>query len=299
MFSETSEKLRRARSRSGGGKGQAKPVAEEKPGEDFSPLRRFGADVRRVRLGRRLTQAQLGQGVGYSVAYVSGVESGNLTPSHRFAEGCDKVFGTNGLFTGLLHRLEQGEHPSAFMPFVQLEAQARVICAFSNIRIAGIVQTEAYARAIFRAGWSDEPDEVIEDKVALRIRRQHVLAKKRPPRLWLILHESCLRMRVGGPEVMAEQLDRLVHLAARPGVNIQVITFEAGAEGAHVGPFTLLTVDGDSPVLYTDDPQGGRLFRSGQAVESCVRFYDRLRAHAASPTDSVALIQAAREEVTR
>lgn len=64
--------------------------------------------MRRVRLGRRLTQKQLGTATGYSHAYVSMVEAGKVMASMKFAKGCDLAFGTNGLFEGMLTRIDEG-----------------------------------------------------------------------------------------------------------------------------------------------------------------------------------------------
>ncbi|GAA2367254.1 helix-turn-helix transcriptional regulator [Streptomyces cuspidosporus] len=271
--------------------------------EDFSnpyldPLQRYGADVRRVRLGRSLTQKHLATSTGYSVSYVSQVESGKLLPSEKFASGCDRVFGTNGLFTGMLQRLEEGDHPTHFVPYVQLEQKASHILNFSATIIVGLLQTEEYARAIFRAGHPFASDEAVQGKVEARIRRRDVFSQDRSPRLWAVLHEACLRTHVGGPATMAAQLDFLVKSAARPGIDLQVIPFTAGAAAAHSVPFTLLTFKDSPTVLYSDDPQGGRLCRTAATAAIVMQNYDRLRAHALPPDESLAFIETVREEYT-
>ncbi|MEU1667864.1 helix-turn-helix transcriptional regulator [Streptomyces sparsogenes] len=271
--------------------------------EDFSnpylnPLQRYGADVRRVRLGRSLTQKHLATSTGYSVSYVSQVESGKLLPSEKFASGCDRVFGTNGLFTGMLHRLEEGDHPTHFVPYVQLEQKASHILNFSTTTIMGVLQTEEYARAIFRAGHPFASDEVIQGKVEARIRRRDVFSQDRSPKLWAVLHEACLRTHVGGPAAMVGQLGFLAKLAARPGIDLQVIPFTAGAAAVHSAPLTLLTFKDSPTVLYSEDLQGGRLCRTAATVSVVMQNYDRLRAHALPPDDSLAFIETLREEYT-
>ncbi|MEU1789247.1 helix-turn-helix transcriptional regulator [Streptomyces sparsogenes] len=271
--------------------------------EDFSnpyldPLQRYGADVRRVRLGRSLTQKHLATSTGYSVSYVSQVESGKLLPSEKFASGCDRVFGTNGLFTGMLHRLEEGDHPTHFVPYVQLEQKASHILNFSTTTIMGVLQTEQYARAIFRAGHPFASDEVIQGKVEARIRRRDVFSQDRSPKLWAVLHEACLRAHVGGPAAMVGQLGFLAKLAARPGIDLQVIPFTAGAAAVHSAHLTLLSFKDSPTVLYSEDLQGGRLCRTAATVSVVMQNYDRLRAHALSPDESLAFIETLREEYT-
>ncbi|GAB2919200.1 helix-turn-helix domain-containing protein [Streptomyces mayteni] len=274
---------------------------EATPSEDFNdpsmtPLQRFGADVKRVRLGRKLTQKQLGKATGYSESYVSQVEKGKLLPSEKFATGCDLVFGTNGLFVGLLHRVLEGDHPTQFVPYVEMERKAAHILNFSATTVMGLFQTEEYARAIFRAGHGRESSEVIDGKVRARIRRRELLDRDKPPTVWVVLHEGSLRTHVGGRSVMAAQLEFLRESAERPGVDLQVIPYTAGAAAAHVGPFTLLTFDRDPVVLYSEDLQGGRLCRTAATTERARQHYDRLRAHALPPDESLAVLKTVHKE---
>lgn len=266
--------------------------------EILNPLQRFGADVKRVRLGRKLTQKQLGKATGYSDGYVSLVEAGKQMPSMRFARGCDLAFGTNGLFVGLLKRIDEGDHPSWFVPYLEQEKKAARIQDYSVHSIMGILQTEAYAQAIFRAGYPHARADVIKGKVDARIRRREVMARENPPTLWTVLHEACLRTVVGGPAVMAAQLQHLIASADSPDIDIQVITYAAGAAAAHLLPFTLLMFDSHPTVLYSDGPLGGKLYDKEATVAAAVRNYERLRAHALPPDDSLALIKDLHKEYT-
>ncbi|MFG2227366.1 helix-turn-helix transcriptional regulator [Streptomyces sp. NPDC048644] len=264
---------------------------EMTPLERLNPLQRFGLDVKRVRLGRKLTQKQLGTAVGYSYAYVSMVESGKVMPSKKFAEGCDRAFGTNGLFAGMLRRIDEGDHPSWFVPYLNLERKASRILAYETNLVAGIMQTEDYARAVFRVSNPQATPEGIEDKVAARLRRREALEQDAPPFLWVILHEACLRTVVGGPEVMAGQLDYLLKMAPSHRIRIQVMPFAAGIPATSTMPFIVLRFPDSPTVLYTETRVGGRMHDSAQTVEAALDDYDLLRAHALSPDLSLALIK--------
>ncbi|MCE4948273.1 helix-turn-helix transcriptional regulator [Streptomyces albulus] len=266
--------------------------------ENLNPLKRFGSDVKRVRLGRKLTQKHLGKAVGYTDSYVSLVEAGKQMPSPRFAKGCDLAFGTNGLFAGLLKRLDEADHPSWFVSYLEKEKKAASICDYSVHGIMGLLQTEAYAHAIFRAGHPHARADVIKGKVDARISRRAVMSQQTPPTLWVVLHEACLRTHVGGPTVMAGQLQHLIASAETPGIDIQVITFAAGAAAAHLLPFTLLMFDSEPTTLYSDGPLGGKLYDREATVAAAVRNYDRLRAHALPPDDSLAMVKGLHKEYT-
>ncbi len=275
-------------------------VEDELGSESFNspltPLQKFGADVRRVRLGRKLRQRQLGNATGYSESYVSQVESGKLLASTKFAVGCDQVFGTNGLFAELQSQMVEGDHPPQFVPYLELERKATRIMAFSASTVMGLLQTEAYAEAVFRAGNPRASDEVIGGKVAARLRRARLLGGQRPPTVWCVLFEASLRAQVGGKKVMAEQLSALLSWADGPSVDLQVLPFSLGAVAVHSDPFTLLTFRDSQPVMYANDPGGGRLFREPETVGAAVDNYDRLRANALGPDDSLDFIRAVREE---
>ncbi|MGW3007626.1 helix-turn-helix domain-containing protein [Streptomyces sp. NPDC001219] len=266
---------------------------ETTPPEHLNPLQRFGRDIKQVRLARKLTQKQLGKATGYSEGYVSKVESGTLLPrpSEKFAKGCDLTFGTGELFAGLLRRIEEGDHPSWFVPYLNLERKASRILDYSTGLVKGLLQTESYAQAIFEAYFSREESEVIESKVAARLRRREVFELSTPPFLWAIVHESCLRTVVGGPEIMAEQLEYLLTAAATPNIKLQVMPFSAGAPAAHAKPFTVLRFTDSRTVLYTETRVGGRMHDSAQTVDAALDDYDLLRAHALAPDRSVALIE--------
>ncbi|MFJ9406382.1 helix-turn-helix domain-containing protein [Streptomyces sp. NPDC101393] len=271
---------------------------ETTPPEHLNPLQRFGRDVRQVRLARKLTQKHLGRATGYTNGYVSKVESGTLLPrpSPKFAKGCDTVFGTGELFAGLLRRIEEGDHPSWFFPYLNLERKASRILDYSASLVMGILQTEAYAQAVFRASHPREDAALIEGRVAARLRRRELFELDDPPLLWVILHEACLRTVVGDAEIMAGQLGYLLTAAASPHIDLQVLPFSAGAPGAHTRPFTLLTFEKSPTVLYADGPQGGKVYDSSATTALHLDSYDRLRAHALSPGESLALIKSLMKE---
>lgn len=265
---------------------------ETTPPEHLNPLQRFGRDVRQVRQARKLTQKHLGNATGYSEGYVSKVESGTLLPrpSEKFAKGCDTVFGTGELFAGLLRRIDGGDHPSWFVPYLNLERKASRILAYSSSVVLGLLQTEDYARAIFGAYFSREKTEAIEGKVAARVRRRDVFERDTPPLLWTILDEACLRTVVGCTAVMAGQLEYLLTAAELPHVHLQIMPFTAGAPAASTKPFIVLRFTDSPTVLYTETRVGGRMHDSAQTVDAAVDDYDLLRAHALSPDRSLALI---------
>ncbi|MEU6057541.1 helix-turn-helix transcriptional regulator [Streptomyces sp. NPDC047097] len=265
---------------------------------DLTPLQSFVADVQQVRIARKFTLKSLGIATGYSESYVCKVEKGVLIPSDKFAMGCDRAFGTGTLFTRQLRRALASDHPSWFAPYIQLELRAAEILDYSTMFIMGMLQTEEYARATLRAYHPRDGQAVLESRVAGRIRRYEVMERPSPPLLWVVLHEACLHTQVGGREVMAAQLERLVAEAAGPHVTLQVLPFAAGSPVTGA-PFTVLTFkDGPSVVQSEGGPLGGRLSEDPKTVANAHQVYHRLRADALSPDASVARIKSMLKEYT-
>ncbi|HEX3957095.1 MAG TPA: DUF5753 domain-containing protein, partial [Trebonia sp.] len=71
--------------------------------------------------------------------------------------------------------------------------------------VPGLLQTEAYARAILSTRVGATVEE-LDDAVTARLERQRILDREHPPELWVILDEMVLRRPIGGPEIMREQL---------------------------------------------------------------------------------------------
>lgn len=270
-------------------------AAEERP-EYLTPMQRFGVEVREVRRGRKITQKGLGLASGYSEAYVSKVEKGVMMPSETFAQKCDLAFQTNGLFARLRERIGLGDHPSWFAPYVDLEKDATAILDYSSTLIMGMLQTPEYAEAIIRARYPRWSLSEIRSKVEARMQRRAVMERKQPPLLWVILHEGCLRARIGGIETMRGQISHLIdEVEESPHLTLQVLPIDAGAPPA-TESFTVLKSNRRSDIVYVDSTFTGQVIESAATVEDAKETYDRLRAAALHPSESVSVMRRTMKE---
>lgn len=121
------------------------------------------------------------------------------------------------------------------------QARPRQSC-YDPLVVPGLLQTEAYARAIVVGGPNELSAEQVDQRVAIRTERQQLLTRTTDPlRLWVVLDEAALRKKVGGAKVMREQLRCLLEMSELAKVTLQVITDEAGAHPGMTRPFTVLT----------------------------------------------------------
>ncbi|GAA0853609.1 helix-turn-helix domain-containing protein [Streptosporangium amethystogenes subsp. fukuiense] len=169
-----------------------------------------------------------------------------------------------------------------------LEAGATQIQGIETVLVPGLLQTPAYAEAVFRAGRVLD-DEGVRRHVEGRMARQKILWRDSPPVLWAVIDEAALRKLVGGPEVMREQLRHLVEVARRPAVNIQVFPDKAGAHAAMVAPFTIFNFATEQypSLVYMETPTNPVYQDDREEVEHYDVIYRQVVAEALPVEESV------------
>lgn len=153
--------------------------------------------------------------------------------------------------------------PEWFSTYLGFETEAVRIRAVDGQLVPGLLQTEAYARAVINseASRSTDPD-LIDRRVQLRMDRQTILYGDEAPEFHAIIDESVIRRNVGGREVMREQIARLIEAAHLPNITLQVIPFTAGEYPASGTSFAIMSFSQSEPdVVYVEH------FGSGSYVE--------------------------------
>lgn len=255
----------------------------------------FGREVRSFREHVGMTQHQLGDQAGYERVYVTKVEGGKLLGSAQFAEACDRAFGTPGFFVRLRERVSERGHPGWFIPYVTIEREATAILDCSPVIVPGILQTREYATAVFRQAHPREDADAIAARVEARLARREVLSRPKPPLLWIVLHEAALRTVIGSRQLMAAQLARVLEAAESPHVTIQVLPFTQGLP-AGASLFILVTPEAGPTLLYSEAMTRGHVEDSAATVAEAQDRYDRLRAAALPPEESLAFVREVMEE---
>ncbi|GAA3787751.1 helix-turn-helix domain-containing protein [Streptomyces chiangmaiensis] len=128
--------------------------------------------------------------------------------------------------------------PSWFTAYVSLESGAKTVRTYEPHYVTGLLQTYGYAHAVLRGGFPNEIEEDLQRRVDLRLRRQRLLDGPDAPTLWVVMEEAVLHRVVGGPEVMREQIDRLLQISELDHISLDVVPFTAGAHVGACAPFT-------------------------------------------------------------
>lgn len=262
----------------------------------LTPVQRFGKELARTRREHDLTQVVLGKRLGCSSSLVAHIEKGDRTPKPDFAAGCDQVFGTGDRFARLCRSITSPSGPGWYLRWMdEIEPSARVLRSWDPLLIPGLLQIEDYARAVFRGDLAGTSDQEVEDGVSARMRRQLILDTGSPPTLWVLLDEMALRRPIGTAQVMSVQLDHLVAAANRPYVTVQVVPWETPCTAGLLSSFIIAELP-DAPTAVSVDSAGqGEVSAEHDFVALIWDRYDKIRAEAYRPGQSLEIIEEARD----
>ncbi|MFF4286862.1 Scr1 family TA system antitoxin-like transcriptional regulator [Streptomyces sp. NPDC001633] len=262
--------------------------------DEQDPRQRFAEECRSARElfpERRLNQTQLARMVRVSKSTISRVEicEGPIPPD--LPPLLDQVFSTDGLFKRLYEQIAAGSYPAHSRRRMMLEPRARAIAEWSATLVPGLLQTGAYARALFRTGDPRATERELVHKVGSRLARQDILRGSTPPDLSVVVCESVLRRNVGGRKVMRDQLAALLWYGSQPTTVLQVLPFSANAPELLDGSLSILTMPDGGTVLYTEGVRFGSIIEEPATVRHLSRSYDVVRASALSRDASADLIR--------
>ena len=211
-----------------------------------------GAELRRLRTAKGLSREQAAEAIRASEWKIHRLENGQVSFKERDIVDLLRLYGVTdadevAAFVVLAREANTpgwwqryGDVlPQWFRTYVDLESAASLIRTYEGQLVPGLLQTDDYIRAVVHDA-SLEPSEDVGRRVRLRMARQTVLTRERPPRLWAVVDEAALRRPVGGREVMRGQLERLLDASKLPNVTLQVLPFAGGAHPAMVGAFSIL-----------------------------------------------------------
>ncbi|MEU8199646.1 helix-turn-helix transcriptional regulator [Streptosporangium sp. NPDC049046] len=262
----------------------------------LTPTQRFGRELGRARREAGLSQERLGIHLGVSTSLIGHIETGNRKPGLDMAARCDELFKTDDHFTHLCRNITAPTGPRWYVRWSEeIEPRARVLRCWDPFLVPGLLQTENYARAVFRGDLATSEQEV-EDQVSARMRRQIILTKDGPPMLWALLDEWILRRPIGGREVMYEQLDHLATVAGRQNVKVQLVPHDTFCTAGLMSGFVLAQMP-DAPTTVSIESAGeGEVSAEHNLVTTVWDRYDRLRAEALRSSLSLEMIKEARDQ---
>ncbi|UUU40764.1 helix-turn-helix domain-containing protein [Streptomyces sp. NBC_00162] len=261
-----------------------------------SPRALLGAELRVARERAGLSQAELGEPLFVSGSFIGQLEAGTRRMHIEFARQIDDILDTNGFFARNCGAAAKSKYPDHFAAAAEAEALATSIREYAPLIIPGLLQTEAYARAVCRAYQPTATVETIDELVTNRLARAALLTDPTTPLFWCVVDEAVLRRTVGGAAVMAEALVHIANLIRSHRIIVQVLPFSAGAHASTGGSIKLMAFEDAPPLAYSQGNGTGLLFDDPAEVNRHSLTYDLLTASALPPHESLALIESVAED---
>ncbi|MEV0209396.1 helix-turn-helix transcriptional regulator [Streptomyces sp. NPDC050788] len=270
--------------------------------------RKLGAELRSLRTSAGLTSGEAARLVGWHQSKVSRIETGAsgvkpadvrlLLDAYAVADAQLRellmVLAGSDDGNGRHHwwHAYRGVLPPTYRDFISLESQASAMSTLETSVVPGLLQTPEYATAVTRAAVGGLDDDRLDALVEVRLARQDVLRSDPPLELSAVLDEAVLHREVGGPDVMARQLERLVEAAQLPQVRLQVLPFAAGAHVGVTGPFVIFSFasTSDLDVVVLDHLTSSLYLERKEDLQAYTEAFNALHYHALSPEDSLEYI---------
>ena len=263
--------------------------------------RRLVSELRRLREAADLTIEDVAGRLECSASKISRIETGRVGVTPRDVRDMLSAYGADRATLDGLVQLARDARRRAWWDefgdvapgrYVGFEADAERVRTYQGLMVPGLLQSEAYTRALIRAVLPDAAPAEVDRRVELRKARQALLVADDPLRLHAVVDEAALRRLVGGREVMAEQLRRLDEVGKLPNITLQVASFEAGGHAALDGPFVILSFpeQSDPAVVYIESPKGDVYWEEPSDVARYSDMFARLSADSLDPAASSALV---------
>jgi transcriptional regulator with XRE-family HTH domain len=268
----------------------------------------LGTQLRRLREAAEISPAQASQAIRGSTSKISRLELGRVGLKERDVADLLTLYGVTDpsereQFLSMVRQSNEPGWwyrfadlmPEWFQDFVGLEEAAARILTCEVQFVPGLMQTEQYARAIATSGHPELATEDAEWRVTLRMRRQKVLHRPSPPRLWAVIDESVLHRPLGGRDVLVEQIDHLLELTTLPHVTLQVMPLSLSGYAAE-GAFTMLRfAEPELPdIVYIEHLTGAFYLDKRDDFEQYCRVFDQLTVDAYTPRETRQLLMKAR-----
>ncbi|MBB5934206.1 helix-turn-helix domain-containing protein [Streptomyces zagrosensis] len=254
-------------------------------------MKMFGAVVRALREEKNVSREDLAVHVGYSQSMVCAVEYGERLASEAFVTKAGQLLKATKTLEAAVPFLSWDKHPWWFGEYVDREKEAVCLYCYDSHVIKGLLQTEAYMRAIFNSHCPALDDEGVESLVQARLERQVLLTRAPAADLALVIEESALRRPIGGRAVHKEQLGRILDLTSQRNISLQVMPTSYEGHSGLDGSMTLLQSPNQRWLVYLEVQAKSMVIDDPREVAEFQSRYGMIRTQALPPGESVKLIE--------
>ncbi|MET9292363.1 helix-turn-helix transcriptional regulator [Streptomyces sp. NPDC003077] len=250
-----------------------------------------GRQLKLWREAAGLRMAEFAERMGYGENLIYKVECARRIPRPEYLDKADEVLGAGGKIAAMKKDIETARYPKKVRDLAKLEGEAVELGAYGNTVIHGLLQTEEYARALFRLRQPAYAEDEVDRLVAARMERQRVFEAEPAPLLTFVQEEAMLRRPIGGRMTLRRQLEHLLDLGRLQHVEIQVMPIEAEEHAGLGGSLQVLKLKDGSTVGHNEVQLTSRLISNPKEVQVIEMRYGMIRSQALRSRESSALIE--------
>jgi hypothetical protein len=269
--------------------------------------------LRSSRIAAGVTREQAGYAIRGSESKISRMELGRVSFKERDVVDLLKLYGVHdeAEHRRLLALAREANEPgwwhaygdiltTWFQNYLDLEQAAELIRTYEVQFVPGLLQTDAYARAVIMLGHATAKPEEVNLRANLRMERKKVLTSAKPPRLWAVIDEAVLLRPIGGREVLREQIEALLDACNLRTVRLQVMPFHSGGHAAMGGAFSILRFpEQELPdVVYIEHLTSALYLEKREDVDQYAEAIGRLFIEAEPPNRTPEILRRALRELS-
>lgn len=264
--------------------------------------RELGEELRRVLEKAQLTGLEVARQLGWSQSDVSRMLTGKRAVKETDVATLLGMCRVEGRERARLLKLCQEANkrgwwqqygsrlPKQLRTLIDHEDSAIRISDYQGTLFSGLLHTADYARAVITRS-ANLPNNEVDERVTARIARSAIFGRSTSARYTFFVQESVLRLPVGGPVVMSDQLHHLLRLSVRPYLELRVLPTSFGAHAAVTGSFSLMDFSSIKPVVYLEAETSTLFLEEPEEIESYRRVLTSLADNALDAEESKELIR--------
>ncbi|THV27996.1 helix-turn-helix domain-containing protein [Glycomyces paridis] len=285
----------------------AKATPEDLPSGPTTLRVMIGSNLRRLREAADISREEAGEEIRGSASKISRVELGRVSFRLRDVRDLMIMYGVQDeeeieRYVDMAREANQPSRwhrytdflPDWFSNYLDMEGAASMIRTYEVQVMPGLLQSEAYARAVMMLGYGHTPLTEIDKRIEVRMKRREVLDREeKRPELWAVLDEAALHRPFGGAAVMRSQIQSLLDFCDKPNVRIQIVPFTSGAHSGAGAPFTWLRFAYEelNDVIYLEHLTGGLYLERDNEIDAYQAAMEHLCVQATQPNKTQDFLQ--------
>jgi hypothetical protein len=124
----------------------------------------------------------------------------------------------------------------------------------------------------------------------MRLGRRDILTRRNAVKFTALIGASALRQPIADPDVMIDQLQKVLEASKKTNITIQIMPVDAGFHPGLLGPFALLRCVKANPIVHLEHYRSSAFIFEDEDVAAYIEAAQAVAEIAMSPAESARLI---------